>query len=114
MLRILTIFAIAGSFAACTQCPEPVVESRADFLVPTTMILQTPDPAPSTLAIHVLPAANFDDFFVPRAEKIIYGQTPLSEISAYSVLTYDAQRIGGPRAPGYRYTWAVREGVFFP
>jgi hypothetical protein len=69
---------------------------------------------PTKLASQVLPAADLEDFFVPRPEKFVYGSIPLSGISSYSVLTYDAQPISSPWGLGYRYTWSVREGVEYP
>ena len=100
----------------------PPRDAAATFLVPTTLIIQPQPPAASPTAVasisplawQVLPGADYDDFFVPRSEKFIYGSIPLQQISAYTVLLYDEQRISSPRGSGYRYTWAVREGVFYP
>jgi hypothetical protein len=110
------LFAIMIAGSCLAGCAEPAATAPG-FYVPTTMLHQStsPDPEPATaLAYQVLPGADDDIFFVGRAEKGIYTALPLSEISAFSIFTYDAHRISGPNESGYRYSYMVREGVFAP
>ena len=87
---------------------------RNPFYVPSTWLLHGHPGVPTRLADQVLPGSRPEEFFVPRGEKFVYGSTALAAVSAYSVLEYDAQRISSPGGVGYRYTWAVREGVYYP
>jgi hypothetical protein len=123
MDRAHSIFAITSLAAICVGCSQQSEKtagiSAAPALpsyVPSTSMVQpkTAEPQPTALAFQVLPGANDDYFFVGRPEKAIYTTLPLSEISAFSIFVYDAQRISLPHSSGYRYTWHVKEGVSSP
>jgi hypothetical protein len=113
MKRSHVLFAMMIAAATLTGCAEP--QHAPGFYVPTTMMYQpaTPNPESATaLAYQVLPAADDDISFVGRGEKAVYTALPITEVSAFTFLTYDAQRISGPTDSGYRYTWMVRQGIW--
>jgi len=108
------LIATAAFVAGCAPAP---VQKTDGFYVPTTLVVQSPEPseiAYTPLAFGVLPGSDLQNFFVGRGEKFVYGSLPAAEVTSYSIWVYDNQPISLPGGSGNRYTWAVKEGVLFP
>ena len=115
MLRFGFLLAVLVMAAGCCQsvAEREAYASAPGFYVPGALMAANSQ-GQGINPYQVLPASDAEEDFIGRAEKFVYGGMPLSEYSAYSVYTYDAQRISSPRGVGYRYTYSVREGESFP
>jgi len=116
MPRTLVIFlitAFAGVLGACSQS-APERAEVPPLYVPTVMIAQAPNAEPAANPYDVLPSSDAVTLWVPRFEKFAWGPIVYGESSAYSIFTYDQQRISSLPVSSYRYRWVVQQGVTSP
>jgi hypothetical protein len=111
-----SLLAVVATLAACSQAPQQAA-SPPPFYVPSAMIVQATNPDTGLLALSpysILPASDADTLFVGRADKFVYGETTYAESTAYSIYTYDQQRISDLWSPSYRYRYVVQSGITSP
>jgi hypothetical protein len=97
----------------CAQRPAAVrVQAEPPLMAPSTAMVRAPHQPLNPYA--VLAGVDPPEFFVPRAERGVYGAYPIAGLSAFTTYTYDAQAISTPNGFGYRYRWVVQEGVSAP
>ena len=103
--------AICGGVSGCASAP-PVEHATGLYYVPTAAIIQ--HRAASINPANVLLASD-EDVMIGRADKYLEGALPESGISAFTIYTYDAQKISGDHGSvGYRYRWVVQQGISAP
>ena len=101
--------AMCGAFAGCATQPREVVLQGERYYVPTAALIQRPG---NTINAANVLACGDDDVIFGRAEKSLDGAVPMGGISAFTIYTYDAQRISSDRgSSGYRYRWVVQQGI---
>ena len=84
------------------------------YYVPSAAIVQRAGFETAAQPSQVLPGSD-GEVFIARGEKMVFGNTPLAEYSAYSIYTYDAQAIGSRHGGnGYRYRSLWQEGIAAP
>lgn len=110
-MRYLSLILALTSVACLTGCtdwakPQTLAEAPP-FSAPYNAIAQRhTDPSQ-------IPLQADADLYIPRGEKIAYGGLSLGTTAAYSVYTYDSQKIsirhsGGT---GYRHSTLMEGGV---
>ena len=116
MPRSLVIFVLTvlvGGLGACSQSvPEKV--AVPPLYVPTVMMAQARNAPPVINPYEILPSSDAVALWVPRPEKFVWGPMVYEESSAYSIFTYDIQRISNYPDSSYRYRWVVQQGITSP
>jgi len=106
------LFALMIGLGFMGACSEPKAEIPPYYVPSAALVQKCGRPAPN--ASLLLPASD-GDIEIARAEKVLFGSYPLSEYSAYTLFTYDAQVISHSDGNvGYRYRWVVQQGVSAP
>ena len=100
---------LAGSLVGCASGPQaPVARRAGNFYVPSTALRGT-----EVAADYVLPTNSLAEAYIPRGERVAFGP-PTAEFSAFTVYTFDQQRIGEPWSGSYQYRYVVRSGITLP
>jgi len=104
--------AICSGLAGCASTPREPIVTAEHYYVPTAALIHRPG-SPINPA-NVL-ACGADEVVYGRDEKAIYGAVPVAGVSAFTIYTFDAQRISSDQgSSGYRYRWVVQQGISAP
>ena len=112
--HLSTAILLALGLAGCAHSHSARIPRVPLYYVPSAAIVQKPGFETAAQPSQVLPASDGEVFFA-RGEKMVFGNTPIAEYSAYSIYTYDVQAIGNRRSGnGYRYRSLWQEGIAAP